>query len=385
MVEKHIKSLLYDHDCVIIPDFGGLIARYVPARINPVKHTLAPPSKKIAFNEKLILNDGLLISTIAYQHSISKEEAQRRVAEFVHQAKSNLHHQNRFELSDIGIFKYNAERRLVFEYVEADNMLEASFGLPELVARPVRVEEPAVLRTLIKERQQELAEEKRPLRRRIKRAYNVAAGLALAGLSASALYFLSLQADYNLSSLNPVMALTSGYSSATHEAPNRYASDYVPFTADERMESYAAVLPVAEQAADQGTEELQDMEYTASFVSGDASETVAEADEWGVGEVVTEEAASPAEAVETNLPAHVINGTDGRFYIITGGYARMENAEMSRAEFKEKGQEVKILTPRPGSRLFRVAVADFPSSEEAQGALDTYRKKFGETLWVLNN
>lgn len=361
MVEKHIKSLLYDHDCVIIPDFGGLIARYVPARINPVKHTLAPPSKKIAFNEKLILNDGLLISTIAYQHSISKEEAQRRVAEFVHQAKSNLHHQNRFELSDIGIFKYNAERRLVFEYVEADNMLEASFGLPELVARPVRVEEPAVLRTLIKERQQELAEEKRPLRRRIKRAYNVAAGLALAGLSASALYFLSLQADYNLSSLNPVMALTSGYSSATHEAPNRYASDYVPFTADERMESYAAVLPVAEQAADQGTEELQDMEYTASFVSGDASETVAEADEWGVGEVVTEEAASPAEAVETNLPAHVINGTDGRFYIITGGYARMENAEMSRAEFKEKGQEVKILTPRPGSRLFRVAVADFPS------------------------
>ncbi|MDX5438195.1 MAG: HU family DNA-binding protein, partial [Pontibacter sp.] len=243
MVEKHIKSLLYDHDCVIIPDFGGLIARYVPARINPVKHTLAPPSKTIAFNEKLILNDGLLISTIAHQHGITKEEAQQRVAEFVHTAKYNLHQQKRFELSDIGMFRYNAEHRLVFEYVEAENMLEASFGLPELVARPVKVEEPAVLRTLIKERQQELVEERQPLRRRIKRAYNVAAGLALAGLSVTALYFLSLQADYNLSSLSPMVLFTNSYSTAASVEPNRYAADYVPFTEDERFYHYQAIHP----------------------------------------------------------------------------------------------------------------------------------------------
>ncbi|AKD04824.1 SPOR domain-containing protein [Pontibacter korlensis] len=379
MVEKHIKSLLYDHDCVIIPDFGGLIARYVPARINPVKHTLAPPSKKIAFNEKLVLNDGLLISTIAHHNNITKAESQQWVAEFVHKAKESLHHEKRFELNDIGVFRYNAERRLVFEYMEADNMLEASFGLPELIARPVKVEEPAVLRTLIKERQQELVEERQPLRRRIKRAYNVAAGLALAGLSASAVYFLSLQADYNLSSLNPVSLFASGYRTPASAEPNRYAADYVPFTEDERLAYYENIVPGVDALATPATEEYGQYEP--------ASESVTLASE---GEVIANEEVKPeaevaVEEVETKTPAHIINNRDGRFYIIHGGYARLENAEVSRSEFIEKGHEVKVLVPQPGSKLFRVSVADFASSEEAQAALHTYRKKFGETLWVLTN
>lgn len=385
MVEKHIKSLLYDHDCVIIPEFGGLIARYVPARINPVKHTLAPPSKKIAFNEKLILNDGLLISTIAHYNDITKDEAYRRVAEFVHQAKSNLHHYNRFELSDIGVFRYTSERRLVFEYVEADNMLETSFGLPDLIARPVRVEEPAVLRTLIKERQQELAEEKQPLRRRIKRAYHVAAGLALAGLSISGLYFLSLQADYNLSSLNPMALFANGYSSNSHVAPNRYAVDYVPFTEDERQQAYSAILPVAGAERSDLSEEFLTDGLVNDSVAFSESIAAADTGEWVANEQVIEESETAKEVAETKTPAHIINSRDGRSYIISGGYARLDNAEVSREQFKEKGHDVKILTPYPGSRLFRVSVADFPSPEEAQEALNTYRKKFGDTLWVLNN
>ncbi|PTX20057.1 sporulation related protein [Pontibacter mucosus] len=365
MVEKHIKSLLYEHDCVIIPDFGGLITRYVPARINSTKHTLSPPSKKIAFNEKLVLNDGLLISTIAYHNRISKEEAQQRVAAFVHQAKDNLQAQNRFELSDIGIFRYNPERRLVFEHTETDNMLEDSFGLPEISARPVRKsEEPAVLRTLIKERQKELEEEKQPLRRRIKRAYNVAAGLALVGLCASAVYFLSLQADYNLSSLNPVSFLKS--------------TEHTAREIDEQ-EFFAAEMAGAE--AEQSTQEAPET------VSADAeSMALSNESEGVVAEPVDEVIEEPAVEAEEAAPAHIIYTTDGRSYIISGGYARLENAEQYRNTLLQQGhEEVFILLPQPGSRLFRVSLADFDTADEAQNALNTYRKQFGETLWVLNN
>lgn len=381
MVEKHIKSLLYDHDCVIIPDFGGLIARYVPARINPVKHTLQPPSKKIAFNEKLVLNDGLLISTIAHYNGISKEEAQRVVAQFVHHAKTSLHHDNRFELEEIGVFRYNSERRLVFEYMESENLLEASFGLPELVARPVRVEEPAVLRTLIKERQQELVESRQPLRRRIRRAYNVAAGLALAGLSVGALYFLSLQAEYNLSSLNPVMLLNAGSSTVPVQA-NRYADDYVPYTNDERTAAYATMLPAATNTV------LAETVAAAGIAEEEMpaiSDTLAFAPEGATDEPFIAEEKPAVQPEETKFPAHIINRKDGRFYIITGGYARLENAEVSRAEVAGKGASAKIVLPAPGSRLYRVTVADFATPEEAHAALHTYRQKFGETLWVLNN
>ncbi len=75
MIEKYIKYLLFEHDCVVIPDFGGFIANYVSADIHPIRHTFVPPSKNIAFNEMLKLNDGLLVAHIANHEHISREEA----------------------------------------------------------------------------------------------------------------------------------------------------------------------------------------------------------------------------------------------------------------------------------------------------------------------
>ncbi|MDO6392167.1 SPOR domain-containing protein [Pontibacter sp. BT731] len=373
MVEKHIKHLLYNHDCVIIPDFGGLITRYVPARINPVKHTLVPPSKKIAFNEKLVLNDGLLISTIAYANNSSKEEARQLVLSFVHEVRTRLESEQRFELTDIGVFKYNHEQRLVFEYTEGDNLLEASFGLPEIVARPIRHEEPAVLRTLIKERQAaEPAPARKPFKARLKRAYHVAAGLALTGLVGTALYMLSLQTDYNLSSLYPTSLISDD-----KQANENVVAASIPVQ-QEGMPGQAAtadVLDVTEAGMVDGTDAWG--ESSSSTFGGDAQyaadESVKEKDE------SVEAVAAPAPVTTT------VSDKDGRFYIITGGYARMLNAEFSRQEIAEFGHEAKVLEPGKGSRLFKVSVADFASAEEAQAAMNTYRKSFGENIWVYNN
>ena len=380
MVEKHIKSLLYDHDCVIIPDFGGLITRYVSARINPVKHSFLPPSKKIAFNEKLVLNDGLLISTIAYKNQVSKEEAQKLVADFVRQARATLNQENRFILQDVGVFKYNTERRLEFEYVESDNMLEASFGLPELTARPIRFEEPAVLRTLMKDRQQEQGQKKLPFKKRLKRAYNVAAGLALTGLTASALYFFSLQADYNLSSLNPIMLFNQSFNTANTVASDKFAPDYVPFTDEERLVNYKAILPAAPQPAIEITDEFPEQEDTFAT----ESDSAIEAPEVVVGEAVVE--TKPIEEVKKEAePVLTIKEKTNRFYIITGGYSTYLNAENGRYEVQTKGfDEAKVLTPGRGSKLYRVSVADFGTEEEARAALSKYRSTFGETIWVFN-
>jgi hypothetical protein len=366
MVEKHIKNLLFNHDCVIIPEFGGLITRYVPARINPVKHTLVPPSKKIAFNEKLILNDGLLISTIAYANSISNEEAKQLVTAFVHDARTRLNGENRFELADIGVFRYNTERRLEFEYTESENLLEASFGLPELIARPVRHEEPAVLRTLIKERQVAApAQVKQPLRSRLKRAYNVAAGLALTGLVGAGLYMLSLQTDYTISSLSPI-----SFAGADSKATPLDESAVV---------AYETETPAYEDTdnAPAATAE-HNRDAASSDGSGAEVQYVAE-------ENVIEEVAAVQPAPEPVVASTTVSGKDGRFYIITGGYARMNNAEFSRQEIAEHGHQAKVLEPGRGSRLFKVAVADFATAEEAQAAMNTYRQSFGETIWVFNN
>ncbi|WP_299822225.1 HU family DNA-binding protein [uncultured Pontibacter sp.] len=385
MVEKHIKSLLYDHDCVIIPEFGGLITRYVSARINPVKHSFLPPSKKVAFNEKLVLNDGLLISTIAFRNNVSKEEAQQMVADFVHHAKTTLQQDNKFILHDIGVFKYNTERRLEFEYVESDNMLEASFGLPELTARPIRFEEPAVLRTLKKEIQPEKTQTKQPFKKRLKRAYNVAAGLALTGLSVSALYFLSLQADYNLSSLNPIMLFNQSFNSGATAAADKYAPDYIPFTEEERMLNYQVILPATQQPVAVAEETLIEEELLQDEVyNWDASDASEETTDLVATEVVTNEINPVAVVEEPEKEKTTINKQTNRFYIITGGYSTYLSAENARYEVQTKDfNDAKVLEPGRGSKLYRVSVADFETEEEAHAALDKYRSTFGETIWVF--
>lgn len=373
MVEKHIKHLLYNHDCVIIPDFGGLITRYVPARINPVKHTLVPPSKKIAFNEKLVLNDGLLISTIAYTNNITKEEARQLVMSFVHEVRNRLDSEQRFELTDIGVFKYNHERKLVFDYTEGDNLLEASFGLPEIVARPIRHEEPAVLRTLIKERQAaEAAPARKPFKARLKRAYHVAAGLALTGLVGATLYMLSLQTDYNLSSLNPISLINGDKQAAAEQT-----AITVPVQNEATLGQDAGIG--AFDAAEAGIENEAD-------AWGDASSSTSSPDiQYAADEIVNDKDELAAEVAAPAPASTTISGKDGRFYIITGGYARMLNAEFSRQEIAEFGHEAKVLEPGKGSRLFKVSVADFASAEEAQAAMNTYRQTFGDNIWVFNN
>jgi len=62
-INQYIKELLLLNDCVIIPQFGGFVANYKPATIENNK--FFPPTKEVAFNNKLTSNDGLLINYIS--------------------------------------------------------------------------------------------------------------------------------------------------------------------------------------------------------------------------------------------------------------------------------------------------------------------------------
>ena len=70
-VSFFISELLYKHDCVILPGFGGFVTQFVPAKIHPINHTFYPPSKNILFNSKLTRDDGLLFDFIAASQKIA--------------------------------------------------------------------------------------------------------------------------------------------------------------------------------------------------------------------------------------------------------------------------------------------------------------------------
>ena len=63
-MKNYIQELLYEHNSVIIPSFGGFTAGYKPASIDHVQGVIFPPSKDLKFNRYLTINDGILVQHI---------------------------------------------------------------------------------------------------------------------------------------------------------------------------------------------------------------------------------------------------------------------------------------------------------------------------------
>src|SRR5271170_2476410 len=94
-IEEHISELLFEHDCVIVPDFGGFVCNYAPARIDPVKHLFEPPGKRILFNKGLTRNDGLLANHISSVSKLSYSEALDTIKKEVKHYKEELEEDRR--------------------------------------------------------------------------------------------------------------------------------------------------------------------------------------------------------------------------------------------------------------------------------------------------
>lgn len=137
MIEQVLKELLYKYNCVVIPNFGGIITREASSQIHPVKNTFTPPFKRLAFNENLKENDGLLVSNLVKTGNISIEEAEQMITKFIQGIRINLEKDGVFHLVEIGFFSYNAEKRIQFKSTSTTNFLEESFGLPDLYFKPI--------------------------------------------------------------------------------------------------------------------------------------------------------------------------------------------------------------------------------------------------------
>ncbi len=89
-IKAFIRELLFGHDCVIVPGFGGFIGNYSPAHIDRMTGTFYPPVNQISFNRNLNHNDGLLISKISLSTGVNYGDARNIVEEFVRDITGRL-------------------------------------------------------------------------------------------------------------------------------------------------------------------------------------------------------------------------------------------------------------------------------------------------------
>ena len=124
-----IQDLLFEHECVIIPSFGGFVTSYKPAFIHPKKQMVFPPSKKLSFNVNLKNNDGLLVNYISQKENISYQTAAEFVTSSVEEFKNELNTDKRLSLEGIGWISVNTSGALEFSPEDTRNFLRNSFGL----------------------------------------------------------------------------------------------------------------------------------------------------------------------------------------------------------------------------------------------------------------
>ena len=136
-ITAFIRELLFGHDCVIVPGFGGFIANYAPARIDKSTGTFYPPVKQISFNRNLEHNDGLLIGRISKQSGVNYGDARTLVEEFVAGLRKKLEKGERVHFDNIGSFSNNHEGNIQFEPDRNVNYLLDSYGLEPFQCHPL--------------------------------------------------------------------------------------------------------------------------------------------------------------------------------------------------------------------------------------------------------
>ncbi len=135
-IPAHIEKLLFLHDALVIPGFGGFTATRTPASTDYVGGTVNPPAKTLAFSENLTVDDGLLTADIADAHGLSNEDAIHAVEEFVEKIRALLDQREIVTLPGVGRLYKNYVQKIQF-LPDATNFNAASYGLPPLQFSPI--------------------------------------------------------------------------------------------------------------------------------------------------------------------------------------------------------------------------------------------------------
>jgi cell division septation protein DedD len=144
-IPAYLKKLLYQYDCVVVPELGGFLTHYLPASFSEATGQYLPPRRKLAFNEALRLDDGILMNYLMLHEAINRDEAQRHIASFVAELRQTVKQTGCFAVEGIGLFSPNEEGKLQFDPELRHNFHGEAYGLGAISAQRVQRTQVAVI------------------------------------------------------------------------------------------------------------------------------------------------------------------------------------------------------------------------------------------------
>lgn len=134
-VASSIHELLFEHETVIIPGFGGFVLNNQSANIDYIKSNITPPAKVPAFNQNLTINDGILIAHLKDQNKCTLDQAQQIVKDFVEEMNRKIEKKEIIEFPKVG--RLYQDYNKVLQFLPYDtNFNKDAFGLPSFEVHP---------------------------------------------------------------------------------------------------------------------------------------------------------------------------------------------------------------------------------------------------------
>ena len=126
-IKSYINDLLYQYECITIPEFGSFLTRKIPAKIS-FDGNFSPPKKEISFNSLLKTNDGILAKYIAQKTNSNYESIlkliNKKTIKWIEKLKKES-----INFPGIGEMKLNNHGKIEFLPSNEINFNKDSFGL----------------------------------------------------------------------------------------------------------------------------------------------------------------------------------------------------------------------------------------------------------------
>lgn len=333
-LSKQISTLLYEHDCVIVPGLGGFITNYKPALIHPHHHTFYPPSKQVTFNTALTGNDGVLISAFANTQGVDFNEAKRIIDQKVHSIRVSLLKGQKVEFEEIGYLISNRENHIEFHSYNKNNYLGEAYGLTKFDFNAInRTNNASVIN--------------KPVVRQTMRWAAVLVPIAAVALWAT---------------------LNTG-------TVNKLYQDYASLIPSAREVSSTPPAPVKNTVSAKPAAIKEAAGKNATAISGESGEaSVSEA------EVNSSSSAGKNEIVEeaTNTLAE----TGITYHIIAGAFSIPENAAKLVDELKSEGYNASVIGQNR-RKLHMVSIGSFTDKEMAGSRMNELHHNGFPSAWLL--
>jgi cell division septation protein DedD len=353
-VETVIRKLIGEYEFVIIPGFGALLSHQVPAIYDNNSGFFSPPVKRLAFNEYLKLDDGLLANYISRHEQITHSDAVDYVKGYTDRLRSGLEFNGRALIAGIGEFNKNVEGKLVFEPKTEKYFKDEWYGFQKVKVK--QFEKKAAIAAIENNYVNDDAVEVLELEEDTRKPFrwtSWAAAAAIAGLLCGLSFFLFNSNGGDIqSTLNPFAELFSSFK--TENVEPKKQPEAVVVVPERKIE----IQPVVKDS-----------------VGGEAVAEVKDSTNTNVAEVLptvnVPVIAAPAPAV-------------AKFYVIAGAFKGSKQAKILLAELKGKGfTEASILPGNKFSTKVKVAINGFETETDAYRASAKLKSVIGEAGWVF--